>query len=75
MAGPTTTWGQSGSPPEGQTPGAPRKSDCPDVLLQPHNASLALTFYEGRQFPGEYEGDIFSSQRGSWNKSVRTGYE
>jgi glucose/arabinose dehydrogenase len=47
----------------------------PDVLLQPHNASLALTFYQGTQFPAEYQGDIFSSQHGSWNKSVRTGYE
>ena len=36
---------------------------------------LRLTFYEGRQFPAEYQGDIFSSQHGSWNKSVRTGYE
>jgi glucose/arabinose dehydrogenase len=47
----------------------------PDVLLQPHNASLEMTFYEGAQFPAEYHGDIFASQHGSWNKSVRTGYE
>ncbi|HUA14198.1 MAG TPA: PQQ-dependent sugar dehydrogenase [Verrucomicrobiae bacterium] len=47
----------------------------PDVLLQPHNASLELTFYEGDQFPGEYKGDIFASEHGSWNKSVRVGYE
>jgi len=47
----------------------------PDVLLQPHNASLQLTFYEGRQFPPEYRGDIFSAQHGSWNKTVRAGYE
>jgi glucose/arabinose dehydrogenase len=47
----------------------------PDVLLQPHNASLQITFYEGRQFPQEYRGDIFAAEHGSWNKSVRTGYE
>lgn len=47
----------------------------PDVLIQPHNASLQLTFYTGKQFPAEYQGDIFSSQHGSWNKLVRTGYE
>ncbi|HUJ39537.1 MAG TPA: c-type cytochrome [Candidatus Acidoferrales bacterium] len=47
----------------------------PDVLLQPHNASLEFTFYEGKQFPAEYRGDIFASQHGSWNRSVRTGYE
>ncbi len=47
----------------------------PDVLLQPHNASLQIAFYEGRQFPDEYRGDIFASEHGSWNRSVRTGYE
>jgi len=47
----------------------------PDVLLQPHNASLELTFYEGKQFPAEYKGDIFASEHGSWNKSLRAGYE
>jgi glucose/arabinose dehydrogenase len=47
----------------------------PDVLLQPHNASLQMTFYEGRQFPESYAGDIFASEHGSWNKAVRAGYE
>jgi glucose/arabinose dehydrogenase len=44
-------------------------------VLQPHNASLQLTFYEGARFPSEYRGDIFASEHGSWNKSVRAGYE
>jgi glucose/arabinose dehydrogenase len=47
----------------------------PDVLLQPHDASLQITFYRGKRFPNEYEGDIFATQHGSWNKSVRAGYE
>jgi glucose/arabinose dehydrogenase len=47
----------------------------PDVLLQPHNASLEFTFYQGQQFPAEYKGDIFASEHGSWNKAVRVGYE
>lgn len=47
----------------------------PDVLLTPHNASLALTFYEGSQFPREYQGDLFAAEHGSWNRSVRSGYE
>jgi len=47
----------------------------PDVLLQPHNASLEMTFYDGKMFPAEYGGDIFAAEHGSWNKSVRTGYE
>jgi len=51
------------------------KTIVPDVLLQPHNASLELTFYTGKQFPAEYRGDIFASEHGSWNKAVRVGYE
>jgi glucose/arabinose dehydrogenase len=47
----------------------------PDVLVQPHNASLEMVFYTGKQFPQEYAGDIFAAQHGSWNKRVRTGYE
>ncbi len=51
------------------------KVTVPDVLLQPHNASLQLTFYEGKQFPKAMHGDIFAAEHGSWNHSVRTGYE
>ncbi len=47
----------------------------PDVLLQPHSAPLQLAFYQGRQFPAEYRGNIFATSHGSWNKAVRTGYE
>jgi len=59
----------------GKHPELKDKAIVPDVLLQPHNASLQLTFYEGSQFPAEYQGDIFASEHGSWNRSVRTGYE
>jgi glucose/arabinose dehydrogenase len=47
----------------------------PDVLMQPHNASLEMTFYDGKQFPAEYQGDIFAAEHGSWNRAVRAGYE
>jgi glucose/arabinose dehydrogenase len=47
----------------------------PDVLLQPHSASLEITFYHGKQFPAQFDGDIFVSEHGSWNRSVRVGYE
>jgi glucose/arabinose dehydrogenase len=47
----------------------------PDVILNPHNASLEMTFYTGRQFPAQYDGDIFAAEHGSWNRSVRVGYE
>lgn len=60
---------------KGKKPELKSKVITPDVLLQPHNASLQLTFYTGEQFPEEYRGDIFAAQHGSWNKHVRTGYE
>jgi len=59
----------------GKHPELKDKVLVPDVLVQPHNASLEMTFYEGKQFPGEYRGDIFAAEHGSWNRSVRTGYE
>jgi glucose/arabinose dehydrogenase len=60
---------------KGAHPELKSKVITPDVLVQPHNASMELTFYDGKQFPGEYAGDIFAAQHGSWNRSVRTGYE
>jgi glucose/arabinose dehydrogenase len=47
----------------------------PDVLLQPHNASLGLTFYDGTQFPAEYRGDLFAAEHGSWNRATKSGHE
>jgi glucose/arabinose dehydrogenase len=60
---------------EGTHPELKSKVITPDVLLQPHNASLELAFYEGKQFPSEYQGDVFAAEHGSWNKSIRVGYE
>jgi glucose/arabinose dehydrogenase/mono/diheme cytochrome c family protein len=60
---------------KGKHPELKDKTIVPDVLLQPHNASLGITFYQGKQFPAEYQGDIFAGQHGSWNKSARAGYE
>lgn len=49
----------------------------PDVLLQPHSASLQMVFYAATAgvavFPAEYRGDIFAAFHGSWNRSIRTG--
>ncbi len=51
------------------------KITVPDVLIQPHSASLGLTFYNGDAFPAEYRGDGFAAEHGSWNRSKRTGYK
>jgi glucose/arabinose dehydrogenase len=59
----------------GKHPELGPKAIVPDVLLNPHNASLQLTIYDGTQFPAEYRGDIFASEHGSWNRSARGGYE
>jgi len=59
----------------GKHPELKDKVITPDVLLQPHNASVAIAFYEGRQFPAKFRGDIFAAEHGSWNRSVYSGYE
>jgi glucose/arabinose dehydrogenase len=60
---------------KGKHPELKDKVIVPDVLVEPHNASLEMTFYEGSQFPSEYRGSIFAAEHGSWNRQVRTGYE
>ena len=59
----------------GKRPDLKEKVIVPDVLLQSHSAPLTLTFYEGKQFPAEYHGDLFVTSHGSWNRAHRTGYK
>lgn len=59
----------------GAHPELKAKTILPDVLIQPHSASLGMTFYTGTQFPEEYRNDIFAAQHGSWNRSVKAGHE
>jgi glucose/arabinose dehydrogenase len=51
------------------------KITVPDVLIQPHSASLQLMFYTGDQFPAEFKGSVFAAEHGSWNRATRTGYK
>lgn len=60
---------------EGKHPELAAKTIVPDVLVQSHSASLNLCFYDGKQFPEDYRGDIFAAFHGSWNRSRRTGYK
>jgi glucose/arabinose dehydrogenase len=60
---------------EGKHPELAGKVITPDVLVNPHFASLEMLFYEGSQFPAEYKGDGFAAEHGSWNRSLRSGYE
>lgn len=59
----------------GEHPELAGKVIVPDVLIQPHSASLCMTFYDAQQFPPEYRGQIFASEHGSWNRAKRTGYK
>jgi len=48
----------------------------PDVLVQPHMASLEMLFYPNSgDFPAQYHGDAFAAEHGSWNRANRAGYE
>ena len=60
---------------EGEHPELKDQVIVPDVLLQSHSASLAMTFYTGSQFPADYRLHAFAAQHGSWNRSRRTGYK
>jgi glucose/arabinose dehydrogenase len=59
----------------GKHPELKGKVITPDILVNPHFASLEMTFYEGSQFPAEYHGDGFAAEHGSWNRAQRSGYE
>ena len=51
------------------------KVTTPTVEIQAHSAPIGLAFYTGTQFPEEYRGSLFVAYRGSWNRSLPTGYK
>ena len=59
----------------GKHPELQSKVITPDILVNPHFASLEMMFYEGSQFPAEFKGDGFACEHGSWNRAQRAGYE
>jgi glucose/arabinose dehydrogenase len=59
----------------GKHPELQSKVLTPDILVNPHFASLEMFFYEGAQFPPEFKGDGFAAEHGSWNRAQRAGYE
>jgi glucose/arabinose dehydrogenase len=59
----------------GKHPELQAKVITPDILVNPHFASLEMFFYEGSQFPAEFKGDGFAAEHGSWNRAQRSGYE
>jgi glucose/arabinose dehydrogenase len=59
----------------GKHPELQAKVITPDILVNPHFASLEMLFYEGSQFPAGFKGDGFAAEHGSWNRAQRSGYE
>ena len=45
----------------------------PEVEQAAHAADLGLIFYTGSMFPKKYQGAIFSTQHGSWNRTTPVG--
>ncbi len=64
---------------DGKHPELKAKVITPDVLMQPHMASLEMVFYPLKStasgFPTDVDGDIFAAEHGSWNRKNRAGYE
>lgn len=60
---------------KGERPDLVEKTLVPDVLLDPHSASLGLAFYDKQAFPARYQGGAFVGQHGSWNRASFTGYK
>jgi glucose/arabinose dehydrogenase len=60
---------------QGKHPELQAKVITPDILVNPHFASLEMLFYTGTQFPAIFRGDGFAAEHGSWNRKERAGYE
>ena len=48
---------------------------APAAKLGAHVAALGMRFYSGTQFPAAYRGNIFIAEHGSWNRSMKSGYQ
>ena len=44
------------------------------MKLGAHIAPLGMRFYTGKMFPAEYHNTMFIAQHGSWNRTVKQGY-
>ena len=56
-------------------PGYCDPMDVAAFYLPAHYAPLGLNFYYGDSFPSQFEGDLFVTSHGSWDREVRYGYK
>ena len=60
---------------KGERPDLAGHVTTPDVLIQPHSASLQLAFHDGHGLPAGWGPSLFAAEHGSWNRAERTGYK
>ncbi|MEO5596524.1 MAG: sorbosone dehydrogenase family protein [Lysobacteraceae bacterium] len=58
-----------------QNPALVKKAIAPDYALGSHVAALALLFSETNALPAKYQGGVFVSEHGSWDRSPLSGYQ
>jgi glucose/arabinose dehydrogenase len=57
-----------------------KKDACKGVTLPvttmgPHAAAMGVIFYTGSMFPREYQNTMFVARKGSWNRTVKFGFD
>lgn len=58
---------------KGQRKDLVQKTLPPDLILGAHVAVIDFMFYNGKQFPKEYQNGVFAAFHGSWNRADRVG--
>jgi glucose/arabinose dehydrogenase len=52
-----------------------KQTIAPFLTYAAHSAPIGMVFYEGSQYPAEYQGSAFLALHGSWNRESPTGYK
>jgi glucose/arabinose dehydrogenase len=47
----------------------------PVSTMGPHAAAMGVIFYTGSMFPKEYQNTMFIARKGSWNRTVKLGFD
>ncbi|MDH4325775.1 MAG: PQQ-dependent sugar dehydrogenase [Betaproteobacteria bacterium] len=47
----------------------------PVTTMGPHAAAMGVMFYTGKMFPKEYQNTMFIARKGSWNRTVKFGFD
>jgi len=47
----------------------------PVATMGPHSAVMGIHFYTGAMFPPEYRNTMFVARKGSWNRTVKFGFD